>query len=123
MSLTIDEITAANVDRCKQWHLGYPTDDNWSLADWSNAMCGEAGEAANVVKKWRRHQTGTSTPRDPSVYELRDALADEIADVFLYLNLLAVKADIDMDAAIARKFNVVSERQGFPRRLHVRGEP
>jgi hypothetical protein len=28
------------------------------LADWSNAMCGEAGEAANVVKKIRWIETG-----------------------------------------------------------------
>jgi NTP pyrophosphatase (non-canonical NTP hydrolase) len=44
-------------------------------------------------------------------------LADELADVFLYLDLLASKCGIDLPAAIVRKFNVVSERQDFPERL------
>jgi hypothetical protein len=29
--------------------------------DWSNAICGEAGEVANVVKRMRRIETGTRT--------------------------------------------------------------
>lgn len=43
-----------NRRRCERWHPGFPHDPGgWSGADWSNAMCGEAGEAANVVKKLR----------------------------------------------------------------------
>ena len=44
-------------------------------------------------------------------------LANEIADVTLYLDLLADHYGIDVEAAIRRKFNIVSERQGFPERL------
>jgi NTP pyrophosphatase (non-canonical NTP hydrolase) len=115
--LTFAEVTAANRGRCERWHPGFPKDEDWSLADWSNAMCGEAGEAANVVKKIRRYECGLRGPLDGHVDELRAKLAHELADIFLYLDLLATKADIDLPAAIVEKFNLVSERQDFPDRL------
>lgn len=119
-ALTFDEVTAANRRRCERWHPGFPVDQAWTGADWSNAVCGEAGEMANVVKKLRRIETGTAPgPDDPPVDRLREMLADEIADTFTYLDLLATFYGIDLPAAVARKFNRVSERQGFPDRLPV----
>ncbi len=116
-ALTFSEVTSANLRRCRKWHPGFPHDEAWSLADWSNAMVGEAGETANVVKKLRRIETGY---RDVNGHD-RDALladlADELADVYLYLDLLATRAGITLPAAIVAKFNKVSERQGFPDRL------
>jgi NTP pyrophosphatase (non-canonical NTP hydrolase) len=44
-------------------------------------------------------------------------LAEEIADTFIYLNLIAAEAGIDMYDAIAQKFNAVSARDGRPQRL------
>lgn len=117
--LSFDEVTASNRARCERWHPGFPNDDEWSTADWSNAMCGEAGELANVVKKLRRHECGLANNGDPTPDELREKAADEIADVFLYLNLLAEKLGIDMPAAIVDKFNRVSELQEFPERLRT----
>ena len=118
-SLTFAEVTAANVARAKRWHPGFPVDDSWNGADWSNAMCGEAGEAANVVKKLRRHETGHHGALDGDEAALREKLADELADVLLYADLLAAKYGIDLPEAIVRKFNEVSARQGFPERLRV----
>ena len=117
--LSFDEVTAANRARCERWHPGFPTDDDWVLSDWSNAMCGEAGELANVVKKMRRHECGLANAGDPPIEELREKAASEIADVFLYLNLLAEKLDIDMPAAIVDKFNEKSVEQDFPERLRT----
>jgi hypothetical protein len=37
--------------------------------------------------------------------------------VFLYLDLLATKAGIDLPEAIVAKFNWTSAAQGFPERL------
>jgi NTP pyrophosphatase (non-canonical NTP hydrolase) len=116
--LTFEQVATANRVRAARWHPGFPLEDSWNLADWSNAMCGEAGEAANVVKKLRRYETLLAGgPDDPSPDELREMLADELADVFCYLDLLATKAGIDLAAAIISKFNRVSERQSFPERL------
>lgn len=115
-ALTFEQVNAVNRERCSRWH----GDDasRWSGADWSNAMCGEAGETANVVKKLRRIETHTADATDGHTEaELMVMLANEIADVFLYLDLLANYYDIDLPDAVVRKFNAVSERRGFPERL------
>lgn len=69
---------------------------DWTLADWSNAMCGEAGEAANIVKKIRRGD------RDPALVR---KLGDELADLCAYIDLLALHAGINLDKAIEDKYN------------------
>lgn len=119
--LSFAALRRANLGRCVKWHPGFPDDNEWTGADWSNAMCGEAGETANVVKKLRRYECGLKGELDPSEEELRAALADEIADTITYADLLAAKYGIDLSEAIANKFNRVSERQGFPDRLPESG--
>lgn len=114
--LTFATFAEANRTRCRRWHG--PNSERWTGADWSNAMCGEAGEAANVVKKLRRYETGADLgPLDPPQADLVPMLADEIADVVAYVFLLADHYDIDVAQATAAKFNRVSERQGFPERV------
>lgn len=115
--LTFAEVIARSTSRRDRWHP--PESEPWSGADWSNAMCGEAGEAANVVKKIRRHETGLAGTGIgvPPLDLLVEDLALELADVVLYLVLVAAHYDIDLPTAIAEKFNFVSYRQGFPERL------
>lgn len=147
--LYLDEISSANRERSRAWHspdehyvekesaeegeatiwqrrLWTPDGGpEWSGADWSNAMCGEAGEAANVVKKIRRHETGIrggprmrERPPDPRDREaLIRVLGAELADTFLYLDLLCDYYDIDLQQAIVGKFNRVSDEMGFSQRL------
>lgn len=114
--------------RRDRWHT--PDTEPWTGADWSNAMCGEASEAANVVKKIRRLETGTGLPTpvggltqeqavDLSRAELIQMLAHELADTIAYADLLAQHYGIDLRRAIAEKFNIVSEREGFPERIEV----
>ncbi len=118
VGLTIRRITEVNKDRGGRWHPGFPdAASEWTGSDWSNAMCGEAGEAANVVKKLRRWETGAANAGDPAYDELIKMLSYEIADVFLYLDLLATYYGIDIEAAIIEKFNLTSQKQGFPERL------
>lgn len=113
--LTFDALRVANSARKVRWHGDA---DEWTGADWSNAMCGEAGEAANVVKKLRRHETSTGTAYNtPPVDELLAALAEELADVVTYADLLAEKYGIDLAASVVAKFNRVSAAQDFPERL------
>jgi NTP pyrophosphatase (non-canonical NTP hydrolase) len=113
--LTFNALRSQNVSRRMRWH---GEADEWTGADWSNAMCGEAGEAANIVKKIRRHETGTGTAYNtPPLEELTPKLAEELADVVIYADLLADKYGIDLSGAVAAKFNRVSEAQDFPERL------
>lgn len=77
---------------------------DWSLTDWCTAVAGELGEAANLIKKIRRE--------DFSIDELRPALADELADVAIYLDLLAHRAGIDLGRAVREKWNQTSEKIG-----------
>lgn len=84
----------------------------WSLSDWFTATMGELGEAANIAKKLNRVRDGipgnAETPE-----ELEAALADEIADTFIYLDLLAQSAGIDIGEAVIAKFRKTSKKLGF----------
>jgi len=72
-------------------------------------MAGEVGEAANIIKKMRRG--------DLDRIKDRSLLADELADVAVYLDLLAYQANIDLGLAVKDKFNRTSERVGCDVRL------
>jgi NTP pyrophosphatase (non-canonical NTP hydrolase) len=58
------------------------------------ALCGEAGELANLIKKeWR----GDGDP------QFADKLADELGDVYAYLQLLACAFDLNLDTIIEER--------------------
>lgn len=114
MSLEVDYISTINRERSKLWH---GETEPWTGADWSNAFQAEAGEAGNVVKKLRRIETGVQGSQDPDREALLEMLAEELADTFFYMDLLAAYYDIDLTEAFIRKFNLVSVREGFPHRL------
>lgn len=114
-NLDFKSLRLANDDRARRWHP--PGSQPWTSADWSNALCGEAGELANVVKKLRRHETGVASVGAPSSEVLMAMAAEEIADVVIYADLVARHLGVDLAAAVRAKFNKVSEKYGFPERL------
>lgn len=91
----------------------------WSLSDWMTAALGELGEAANVAKKLNRVRDGIPG-NDKTEDELRAQLADEIADTFIYLDLLAQSQDIDLQKAVIEKFNRTSAKIGYDDKLFRR---
>lgn len=115
--LTFARLSEVNRARRERWHI--EPSQEWSGLEWAGAMCGEAGEAANIAKKLRRLETGVVL----GVYDTltRDVLiaklADELADVVIYLDLLAGHYGIDVAQAVTEKFNRKSIEQGFPERL------
>lgn len=118
--LTFEEVIAASIPRANIWHGG--DFKNWSVADWAVAFGGEAGEVLNAVKKLRRIEDHAPNVNDPERQLSTRAAAvakigDELADTFLYMVLLAARENIDLPAAIIRKFNETSVRYGFPQRL------
>jgi NTP pyrophosphatase (non-canonical NTP hydrolase) len=88
---------------------------DWSLSDWMTAIAGEAGEAANVVKKLNRVRDGIAGNSETEA-ELRAKLARELADVFIYLDLTFQRLGLDPSAVIAEVFNRKSEQIGSPLR-------
>ena len=113
-ALTFDEFRDANVTRCLKWHPAGIT--SWSPSDWLTAVTGELGELASLLKMRNRERDGLPgnkfSPTDKQV-------ADELADVLTYLDLLAAVLNVDLGRAAVDKFNEVSERVGFPDRIRA----
>jgi NTP pyrophosphatase (non-canonical NTP hydrolase) len=85
--------------------------DSWSLSDWMVATFGELGEAANILKKLNRVRDGIPG-NDKTEVELKADFARELADVFVYLDLMAQAAGVDLCAAIREVFNAKSKKLG-----------
>jgi NTP pyrophosphatase (non-canonical NTP hydrolase) len=63
------------------------------------AVCGEAGELPNLIKKrWRGDEVDL------------DEIRDEIADIRIYLEHLARHLQVDIDRACEEKLDVLAER-------------
>lgn len=107
MNLTFEQLRQTNVCRCVK-HFKHDLQE-WTLAEWSNAVCGEAGEMANITKKIRGGQF--------TLDEKKEDLAKEIADVVIYCDLIAAAAGIDLGEAVINKFNEVSDRKGVDIKL------
>jgi len=110
---TFSYVAQANRDRCSLWHAL----DSWTTAEWACAAAGEMGETCNVVKKLFRIEKGHRSTRDPNPEELRAQLQKEIGDTFIYLDLLAQSCGLSMYECVAKAFNEVSEREGYPQKL------
>lgn len=107
--LTLNVLREANVARIPQFKnaKGEPAHEkedgsDWSLNDWLTAVVGELGEAANLLKKIRRG--------DFTIDQARPELADELADVLTYLDILASQCGINLGKATIDKFNRVSQK-------------
>lgn len=100
-----------NRERCESPNGFNHALNSWSLSDWFTAIIGELGEAANVAKKLNRVRDGIPGNSE-SPEELRAKLARELADSFIYLDLLAQSAGIDLSAVVPSVFNAKSEQIG-----------
>lgn len=114
------EFIQNNKARALRWHKGNL--QNWSPAEWGNAIAGEVGEFCNVAKKIKRHDEGMQQNAvGPTDAETRDKLvqmsAMELADVVTYCVVTASAMGININMALRQKFNEISEREGFPERV------
>ena len=110
---TFAYVSNANKARTEWWQ-GL---NSWTPAEWACAAAGEMGETCNVVKKIFRLEKGKPSQREESLEEYRQQLEKEIGDTFIYLDLLAQRCGLNMYTCIARAFNEVSQREGYPHRL------
>lgn len=101
------EFSKANRRRCEARDgFNHPL-GHWSTSDWMVAVLGELGEAAGVVRQLNRLRD------DKTEAELRARLADELADAFTTLDLMAQSLDLDILEEAERKFKLVSEEIGY----------
>ena len=114
--LTFNALRGANRARLPQFKNSKgepahskPDGSDWCLAQWCNAVTGELGEAANLIKKIERG--------DMSLDEARIELGKEFADIVTYLDILSDQAGVDLGQATIDKFNEISERVGSTVRL------
>lgn len=88
--------------------------DDWSLSDWITAITGEIGEAANIVKKLNRIRDGIpGNKKEETKEELEHALYDELADVYIYLDLLAQRVGMNLHGHVEVKFQRTSKKIGY----------
>lgn len=109
--LTFDQLRQANIARLPLFKnaKGEPAHSqsdgsDWTNGDWVMAVTGELGELANILKKVLRG--------DLSMDEAKQAITDELADVTTYLDILAMRLDVNLGEAVRSKFNRVSDRVG-----------
>lgn len=101
-----------NLQRCESVNgFNHPL-NSWSLSDWMTATAGELGEAANIIKKLNRVRDGIPGNKE-SEEELRAMLADEIADVEIYLDLMTQAAGFDLETIRDAKFQKTSQKIGY----------
>ena len=99
---------SANVHRAAIWD---PFED-LNLAFKGVELAGEVGEACNVIKKLERERLGLQGSR--ATIEM---LAEELADVLICADLVAVMCGIDLEQAVVNKFNSTSKKLNLPTRM------
>lgn len=104
------KLRAANRARQAEWDV----DQKITLSYRGNEMGGECGEALNVIKKLERERLGIRGSR-ATVKQL----GEELADVVICADLIAMAEGIDLEAAVAEKFNATSEKVGLQTRMAV----
>lgn len=92
-----------------------PDGSDWTPAQWYQAMSGEAGEYANVRKKFERG--------DLTEAEFHRKAASELADVAIYLDILAHQVGVNLGEAVRAKWDEVSERIGCDLRMNEAVSP
>ena len=98
----------ANTKRQQEWD----PDGQLTLAYRGNELAGEVGEACNKIKKLERERLGLRGTRTT----LAEA-AEELADVVICTDLIAMQLGIDLARAVQDKFNATSEKYGLETQL------
>jgi NTP pyrophosphatase (non-canonical NTP hydrolase) len=99
----LKQLKRLNEERCP--YFGNKVEE-WSETDWGCAIGGESGELQNWLIKRRRGDN----------VDLKE-VAHEMADIVIYVDMLATKMNIDLEETIKEKWNIVSERRNIPLKM------
>lgn len=109
--LTFNTLRNGNIKRLplfknKHGEVAHDKEDgsDWTPAQWLQAIIGELGEYANNRKKFERG--------DLTEEEFKQEAAKELADVVIYLDILAFRLGIDLGKATISKWNETSLKIG-----------
>jgi NTP pyrophosphatase (non-canonical NTP hydrolase) len=106
--MKFDRLRIANLARDKEWVGGVAL----SLSFRGNELAGETGEACNMLKKLDRELMGLRGSRATV-----EQLAEELADVVICADLIAMTVGFDLGEAVRRKFNATSDKYGLSTKI------
>lgn len=107
-SLEFDELREANKTRQEEWD---PT-NSITIEYRGNELAGEVGEACNIIKKMARERLGLRGTR-----VTKEQLAEELGDIIICCDLIAMQVGIDLGEATVYKFNATSEKYNLKTRI------
>ncbi len=125
MNITLADLRAANLARQEEWC----PDQKPDLSFRGNELAGEIGEtieaavqvlilstlagrASNLIKKLERERHGWIGSRVTTT-----DLAEELGDIVICCDLVAITAGISLQEAVVAKFNSTSEKNGLSSKL------
>lgn len=104
VELAFADLREANQKRQNEWDPS----DSITIEFRGNELAGEVGEACNVIKKLARVRLGLRGSRATA-----SDLAEELADVVICTDLIAMMFNIDLDKAVRSKFNATTKKYGL----------
>ena len=108
-AFTLGALRDANLKRAAEWH---GADKAPTIEYRFMELAGEVGEACNAQKKLSRTDMGIRGGTEGLAH-----LTEELADVLICLDLVAMDLGIDLGEAVRAKFNKTSEKYGLSTRL------
>ncbi len=102
--MNFDSLRKSNQLRHQEWAGG----KSLPLAFRGVELGGEAGEACNEIKKIERIRLGIAGGKEDL-----QALAEELADVIICVDLIAMDLEIDLADAVRAKFDKTSDKYGL----------
>ena len=114
--MDLKKFSALNRERCQSDQGFNHLISGWSTSDWFLALSGELGEAANCAKKLNRVRDGIPGNTE-SPEALRAKLHRELADTFIYLDLLCQQLGCDLSETVQQVFDAKSALIGYPKRI------
>ena len=99
-------------DANQRRHIEWAKGGEVSLSFRGLELGGEAGEVLNEVKKIERGRMGMAGGKSDLT-----GVAEELADVLICVDLIAMDLDIDLSEAVKAKFNRTSEKYGLNTRF------
>ncbi len=106
--MDLQELRDANQKRHVEWAKGADIPLSFRGVE----LAGEAGEVCNELKKIERTRLGMVGGKVGT-----QDLQEELADVLVCIDLIAMDLGIDLGEALRAKFNKTSEKYGLATRL------